>query len=192
MTPPFNDASTPLSLLLTRRSGKARDLAAPGPSPEQLRAMLAAAMRVPDHGKLAPWRFVEIADRDALQSLIMDAHVAERPDAPAKEREKLVGFAHQAPCLVAVLSVPKESPIPRWEQQLSAGAAIQNLMLAAHAQGFAANWLTGTAAYLDGVARALGGEGACVAGFIFIGTPQRALEERPRPALESVTARWPA
>lgn len=191
MTDGFNDISSPLSLLLTRRSGKARDLIAPGPSPEQLRTILAAAMRVPDHGKLAPWSFVEITDRDALKRLIMDALPRERPQTTSKELEKLDGFAHQAPCLVAVLSRPKDSPIPRWEQQMSAGAAVQNLMLAAHASGFAANWLTGPAAYLDAVARELGGEGACVAGFIFIGTPVRPLEERPRPALDSVVRRWP-
>lgn len=188
----LNDLSSPMALLLTRRSAKARELAAPGPTADQLRLILTAAARVPDHGKLAPWRFVEIVDRDALRRLILDSYAAAHPDTNTKAMEKLDGFAHQAPCLVAMLSLPQDGKISRWEQQLSAGAAAQNLLLAAHALGFVANWLTGPASELTAVAEALGGRDSRVVGFFFIGTPTRAPEERPRPAAETIVSRWPA
>ncbi len=185
----LNDRSSPLGLLLTRRSARARDLVAPGPDAQQLSTIMAAATRVPDHGKLAPWRFVEIVDRDAFAALIRAGQLRIRPEAGRVELEALESFARQAPCLVAALSCPKDSHIPLWEQQLSMGAAIMNLLLAAHALGFAGNWLTGPAAYLDEVAEALGGRPA---GFLFLGTPSRPLEERVRPEPAAVFARWPA
>jgi nitroreductase len=100
-------------------------------------------------------------------------------------------FAQNAPCLVVVMSRPNpESHIPLWEQQLSAGAACMNLLNAAHAQGFVANWLTGWAAFSPAVRDALGEPGEIVAGFFFIGTPTKSLEERPRPALGDVVRVW--
>lgn len=186
----LNDATTPLSLLLSRRSVKAQDLAAPGPDAVQLQRILAAAVRVPDHGKLAPWRFIEITDRAALQALIDREVPIHRPDLPEAKRAKVARYAHQAPTLIAVVvPEPDTSSIPAWEQHLSAGAACQNLLLAAHAQGFAGCWLTGVPAYLPGVEAALGGR---IAGFLFLGTPSRAPDERPRPALADVAGRWPA
>ncbi|MFN7177323.1 MAG: nitroreductase [Thermaurantiacus sp.] len=187
-SPAFNDRGSALSLLLTRRSARARDLVAPGPSKAQLATILAAATRVPDHGKLAPWRFVEVTDREAFAALITGAWRAERPDAGRLEIEALDAFARQAPCLVAALSCPRESHIPQWEQELSVGAAIMNLLLAAHAMGFAGNWLTGAAAYLKAVADALGGRPA---GFLFLGTPSKPLEERQRPEPAAAISRWP-
>lgn len=191
LAPPavFNDRSDALSLLLSRRSARARDLVAPGPSEAELRTILAAATRVPDHGKLAPWRFVEIRDREAFATLLVAAYRADRPDAGRLEVEAMDAFARQAPCLVAALSCPKDSHIPRWEQELSMGAAIMNLLLAAHALGYAGNWLTGAAAYLAPVAEALGGRPA---GFLFLGTPSKPLEERARPEPGAVIGRWPA
>ncbi|WP_194751833.1 nitroreductase family protein [Thermaurantiacus tibetensis] len=185
----LNDSSSPLRLLLTRRSAKARDLGAPGPDPATLDTLLAAAMRVPDHGKLAPWRLVVVEDRERLADAILRLYRAERPEAGRLELKALSDFAHQAPCLVAVVSLVKDSHIPAWEQQLSAGAATAHLMLAAHAAGFAANWLTGPAAYLPGMAEALGVPGGRIAGFVFIGTPSRPLEERPRPDPAEVVLR---
>jgi len=190
-TPAFNDRSTPLALLLTRRSAKARDLVAPGPSAAELETILTAASRVPDHGKLAPWRFVLIEDRDALAGLLTDHYLADRPKAGRLELEAMAAFARQAPTLVCLVSAPRESHIPRWEQELSAGAAAQTLLIAAHALGYAGNWLTGPAAYLPGLAEALGVPGGRVAGFLFLGTPAKPLEERPRPALAEVVSRWP-
>lgn len=189
----FNDTSSPRALLQTRRSGKPRDMIAPGPSPEDLRAILEAAIRVPDHGKLAPWRFVIVGadQRDRLADLITTAYRAEKPDAGRLEVEALDSFARQAPALVVALSAPNQSShIPLWEQQLSAGAACMNLVTAAHADGFVAGWLTGWAAYAEAVRNAFGGPDTQIAGFIFIGSPSRPLEERPRPAYEDVVRDW--
>ena len=189
----FNDRSTPLSLLSTRRSGKPRDLAAPGPAEAQIQQILEIAARTPDHGKLAPWRFVIVpADkRAALAELITAAYRAERPQAARLETEALEQFATQAPALIVVLSSPKvDSHIPLWEQQLSAGAACMNLLHAAHALGFAGGWLTGWAAYSDAVRDAFGAEPERIAGYIFLGTPGKQLEERPRPDLQKIISTW--
>ena len=189
----FNDTSSPLALLSTRRSGKPRDLVAPGPDSAQLAQMLEIAARTPDHGKLAPWRFVVVpADRrDALSEIITSAYLAERPQAARLEIEALDQFAHQAPTLVVVLSSPKvESHIPLWEQELSAGAACMNLLHAAHALGFAGGWLTGWAAYADAVRDAFGAAPEKIAGFLFIGTVSKPLEERPRPESDKIVRYW--
>lgn len=189
----FNDLSSPISLIETRRSGKPRDMVAPGPNAAQLDRILAAAMRVPDHGKIAPWRFVIIdADkRAALAALITRAYLAEKPDAGRLELESLEQFAMQAPALVVVLSTPVEgSKIPLWEQELSAGAACTTMLHAAHALGFVGSWLTGWAAFSDTVRDAFGGPQDRIAGFLFFGSPGRALEERPRPEFAAVASHW--
>ena len=142
----LNDRSSILSLLATRRSGKPRDLVGPGPTPEDLERILTIAARTPDHGTLTPWRFVIVADdqRDALAELLLQALAEENPDASDKHREKEVNFAHYAGQLIVLVSaaVPNHK-IPVWEQQLSCGAAGMNLLLAAHALGFVAGWVTG-------------------------------------------------
>jgi nitroreductase len=189
----FNDTTTPLSLLATRRSGKPRDLAGPGPSDAQLAEMCAIASRTPDHGKLAPWRFVTVAadQRDAFAALLVEAYRTERPDAKRLEIESVEQFARQAPALVVVLSSPKlDSQIPLWEQELSAGAACMNLLHAAHAMGFAGGWLSTWAAFNDKVRDAFGAAPERIAGFIFIGTPARPLEERPRPDPGATVRKW--
>jgi nitroreductase len=189
----FNDIHSPLSLLATRRSGKPRDMVAPGPSADQMQAILQIAARTPDHGKLAPWRFVVVRDdqRDRLAQVITQAYLAERPQATKVEIDSLVQFAHQAPALVVVLSAPHPtSKIPVWEQELSAGAACMNLLHAAHAQGFVGGWLTGWPAYSDAVRDAFGGASERIAGFMFLGTPERLLDERPRPDLATVISEW--
>ena len=191
----FNDRSIPLSLLATRRSGKPRDLIAPGPDADQLDQILEIAARTPDHGKLAPWRFVVVPDdqREMLATVITDAYRVERPQAARLEIEALTSFATQAPVLVVVLSSPKpESHIPSWEQELSAGAACMNLLHAAHALGFAGGWLTGWAAYSDAVRDAFGAAPERIAGFVFLGTPSKQLEERPRPDLGKIVSNWRA
>ena len=192
----FNDRTTPLSLLRTRRSARPRDLAEPGPDAGQLREMLAIAARSPDHGKLAPWRFVHVAKarRDAFGAMLEAAYRAGRPDPGRLEIEAAHMFARQAPELVVLLSSPKESAkIPLWEQELSCGAVAMNLLHAAHAMGFAGGWVTGWAAYSEEVLRALGGRPPeRVAGFMFLGTPSAELEERLRPELHAVLSEWEA
>ncbi len=188
----FNDATTPLSLLATRRSGKPRDLIAPGPDADQLERIIEIAARTPDHGKLAPWRFVIVPDdkRARLANVITTAYRKERPQAARLEIEALENFATQAPALIIMLSSPRESHIPAWEQELSAGAAGMNLLHAAHAMGFAGGWLTGWAAYSGQVRDAFGAEPERIAGFIFLGTPAKQLEERPRPDLGKIVSTW--
>ena len=189
----FNDTSTPLSLLQTRRSGKPRDMVAPGPSPEQLREMVAIAARTPDHGKLAPWRFVIIPDeaRPALALKLVEIQRAEKPDCTARDEEATAQFVTQAPALVVVLSAPvRGHKIPEWEQELSAGAACMNLLHAAHAMGFVGSWLTGWAAYSERVRDLFGETPQRIAGFVFIGSPGRELEERPRGQLSEIVHEW--
>jgi nitroreductase len=187
----FNDSTSTASLLATRRSGKARDMVAPGPDAAQLQAILHAAARVPDHGKLNPWRFVVIENRAAFAEALMAIYLAGKPDAGRPEREAVTQFAIQAPCLIAVIASPRASHIPLWEQELSVGAACQNLCMAAHAQGFVANWLTGWAAYDAQVLALLGGAAPeRIAGFFFIGTQEKPLEDRLRPELSAVVSHW--
>ncbi len=189
----FNDLSSPLTLLQTRRSGKPRDLIAPGPDDAQLRQILEVALRTPDHGKLAPWRFVIVPQdkREKLAALLETAYRAEKPEAGRLEIEAMHQFAHQAPTLVVALSKPiAGSKIPVWEQELSAGAAIMNLLHATHALGFAGGWLTGWPSFNDDVRDAFGSADERLAGFVFIGTPSRALEERPRPDYDDIVSTW--
>ena len=189
----LNDRSSILSLLKTRRSGRPRDLAEPGPSEAQLHEILSIASRVPDHGKLAPWRFVIVRkeDRGAFEQLLHRAYRVDHPEPGRLEIEASQRFAHQAPALIVALFKPVESSkIPLWEQQLSCGAALMNLLTATHALGFAGGWVTGWAAYSEEVRRAFAKEDEVIAGFVFIGTPAAELEDRPRPALEDVASVW--
>ena len=189
----LNDRSSILSLLKTRRSGRPRDLAEPGPSEAQLHEILSIASRVPDHGKLAPWRFVIVRkeDRGAFEQLLHRAYRVDHPEPGRLEIEASQRFAHQAPALIVALFKPVESSkIPLWEQQLSCGAALMNLLTATHALGFAGGWVTGWAAYSEEVRRAFANEDEMIAGFVFLGTPAAELEERPRPALEDVASVW--
>ncbi|MES2755383.1 MAG: nitroreductase [Pseudomonadota bacterium] len=186
----LNDPTTPLSLLATRRSGKPRDLVAPGPDAGQLATMLEIAARTPDHGKLAPWRFVHITDRTAFAGLL---HKTAAHEPEPRDPVKIEQFARQAPTLIAVLATPvRDSTIPVWEQELSAGAACMNLLHAAHASGFAGGWLSGWPAFSATVLAALGGrEGDRIAGFVFIGSLERPPVERPRPPADTVVRSWP-
>ena len=189
----FNDRTSPLSLLQTRRSGKPRDMVAPGPDADQLDTMIAVAARTPDHGKLAPWRFVVVpADaRAAFANLLERAYRVENPGASDAEVAAARMFADQAPALVVALSCPQpNAKIPLWEQELSAGAACMNLLHAAHAMGFVGGWLTGWQASSPMVRDAFGREGERIAGFLFFGSPSRPLEERPRPSLDTVRSLW--
>ena len=189
----LNDLSSALALLETRRSAKPRDLVAPGPTDAELQRILAIAARTPDHGKLAPWRFVVVGreQRDRLADLLRQALAKHDPNATAAHHDKEEEFARQAPALVVLVSAPTEGhKIPVWEQQLSCGAAGMNLLLAAHALGYAAGWLTGWRAYDERVRAAFCGPGERIAGFIFIGSPGRELDERPRPEPASLVRDW--
>jgi nitroreductase len=191
----FNDRSSTLSLMRSRRSGKARDMVAPGPDTAQLADIIAIAARVPDHGKLAPWRFVTIApeQRAAFAAMLVAAYRRAKPEAGRLEIEAMAAFPLQAPAMIALLFAPvASSKIPLWEQQLSAGAVAMQLLNAAHAHGFVGNWLTGWAAESAEVAASLGAaaDGGRVVGYFFIGSPAKALEERPRPDMSQIVSEW--
>jgi len=190
----FNDTSSLLAHLATRRSGKARDMIAPGPDAATLKDIIALALRTPDHGKLAPWRVVTVADdqREAFATLLKNAWVAENPGAAGMDLSALDQFAYQAPTLLVLLSTPVQGvKIPLWEQQMSAGAVGMNLLHAAHAHGFVGSWLTGWAAYSPQVAQAFGArEGDTIVGYFFLGTAGGALSERPRPEYDDVVSAW--
>ncbi|MEQ1688382.1 MAG: nitroreductase [Sphingopyxis sp.] len=191
----LNDTSSPLALLRTRRSGKARDMVAPGPDAAQLADIIAIAMRVPDHGKLAPWRIIEVPlnARERFAAMLVTAYRAEKPTAGRLEVGAIDAFSRQAPTMLALLSTPNSaSAIPLWEQQLSAGAMTMQLLNAAHAHGFVANWLTGWPAKSTAVAASLGANGQedRIIGYVFIGTAAKALEDRPRPNYDEITHEW--
>ncbi len=189
----LNDRSSILSLLETRRSAKPRELIDPGPAAAKLERMLAIATRSPDHGKLTPWRFVTVAkdQRDAFAALLQRALAEDNPQATDAHRQKEDEFAHYGGQLIVLVSaVIPDHKIPEWEQQLSCGAAGMNLVLAAHALGYVAGWVTGWRAYSERVRSAFCNPGERIAGFIFIGHPGRELEDRPRPALADVARAW--
>lgn len=190
----FNDTSSLRSHLATRRSGKARDMVAPGPDAAQIHDIIALSLRTPDHGKLAPWRIVTVADdqRDAFADLLKKAWIADNPGAAGMDLSALDQFAHQAPTLLVLISTPvRDSKIPVWEQQMSAGAVGMNLLHAAHAHGFVGSWLTGWAAYSSAVAKAFGArEGDTIVGYFFLGTAGAELSERPRPEYAEVVGGW--
>jgi nitroreductase len=190
----LNDRSSLLAYLSTRRSGRPRDLVEPGPDAAQLRTILEIAARSPDHGKLAPWRFIHVArDRRDAFAAMLDAAYRDGRDAPGRlEIEAVERFAKQAPELVVVLFSPVESvKIPAWEQALSCGAVCMNMLHAAAALGFDGGWVTGWAAYSQPVLAGLGAQpGEKVAGFIFFGTAGAELEERVRPSLDHVASEW--
>jgi nitroreductase len=191
----LNDLSSTLALLETRRSGRPREMVGPGPTAGEMERILTIAARTPDHGKLFPWRFVTVAadQREPLASLLCEALAAEDPAAPPAKEQKALEFARNPGQLVVLISAPIENhKIPVWEQELSCGAAGMNLLLAAHALGYVGGWITGWYAYSERVRAAFCAPGERIAGFIFIGTPGRPLEERPRAPLATVWRPWTA
>jgi nitroreductase len=181
-------APATLDLLLSRRSGSAKAMTGPGPSKSQLAQILQAGARAPDHGKLFPWRFIVFEDdgRKRAGDIFADVMQAEGERANQVEEER--GRFLRAPVVVGVISRAREQhKIPVWEQELSAGAVCQNILVAATALGFVANWLTEWYAYHPLTRQRLGlKSGERVAGFIFIGTPKEELEERPRPDMDAI------
>ena len=179
-----------LAFLARRRSASAGTLGAPGPSAAELQDLLRLATRVPDHGKLAPWRFI-VLEGGAKAAFVagLEAIADRQPDG---ERLKAALFKLRIPPLtVAVISRPTEGKIPVWEQQLSAGAVCMMLLVAAEAMGYGANWITDWYA-VDGEARTLlgVGDGEQVAGWVHIGTPAEPPAERVRPEVAGLVTRW--
>lgn len=191
LVPPLSAYDLPemLDFLLRRRSSKIKNISAPGPDAAQLARILSAAARVPDHGKLVPWRFIVINGeaRQRAGEFLRAAYLQEDPAAaPAKlDLEEQRFF--RAPVVIAVVSSLKDGKTPEWEQILSAGAACFNCCLAANAQGFATTWLSEWYAYNAAFKKAMGlGTQERFAGFIYIGSASDAPEERERPNMDDV------
>jgi nitroreductase len=183
-----------IALLATRRSLKPHELGEPGPTAAETDMLLTIAARVPDHGKLTPWRFIvfQCDGQRRAGEAIAAAFLAKYPDATREqidfERQRLA----RAPLVVAVVSrAGPHVKIPEWEQVLSAGAAAMNLLNAAHALGFAATWITEWYAYDRRVLDALGlAAHEKIAGFVHIGRSAQPPQERPRPALADIVTRF--
>jgi len=195
--PPFGEpviqapAPEVLDFLARRRSASALTLGGPGPGPEEIASLIRLAARVPDHGKLAPWRFVLLAGDDkAAFADWLEALAKSRGDARALGK---LGKLRAPPLCIAVVSSPRPADIPHWEQVLSAGAVCTTLLYAATAMGFGANWITDWYAY-DAEARACLGVAGTekVAGFILLGSPSEPPRERERPDPAGRVSRWKA
>ena len=186
---PIKPAPEVLAFLARRKSASALTLRAPGPSEDEIQSLLRLATRAPDHGKLAPWRFVLVQGeaKDAVGEALADI-AAHRPDAP-KATATLAKF-NVAPLCIVVISHPKPGDIPEWEQIMSAGAVCTNLLNAALAMGYGATWITDWYAF-DPAAQAVFGlvEGERVAGFLYIGTVVEPPLERIRPEVEGLITR---
>jgi nitroreductase len=185
-----------LDHLLTRRSVSANALGEPGPSEEQLQAILTAAARVPDHKKLVPWRFILFQGeaRRAFGEVLAAICAREESDPGQFRLENETKRFLRAPVVVAVVSrVRDNAAAPEWEQILSAGAACENLLVAATALGFGAQWITEWYAYNPAVKSALHLDpNERIAGFIYIGSPKETPDERERPVLADIVTAWRA
>jgi nitroreductase len=183
---------TPFEFLNARASMPAKLLGEPGPTAEQLHALLTLAVRVPDHGKLTPWRFIRVAGpaRTALGERLAALTLTRDPAAPAAVVDKDRARFNHAPLVLAVVArLTPGHKVPEQEQLLSAGCVCYNLLLGAQALGLGAQWLTGWPAYDAEVARELGlAEQERVVGFVHIGSARDAAPERPRPDPHALTS----
>ncbi|HEY0859930.1 MAG TPA: nitroreductase [Pseudoxanthomonas sp.] len=184
----------PLHILDTRRSVPSRQLGEPGPDHATLLRMLASAVRVPDHGKLVPFRFIRLqgAARHALGDLLAARTLHLQPDAAAAVIEKdRARFAHAPVVITVVARLTPGHKVPEQEQLLTAGSVCFALLQAAQALGFGAQWLTGWMAYDDAVAATLGlSADERIVGFIHIGTPKMEAPERERPDPALLLTDW--
>ena len=182
-----------VELLQKRRSVAPHLLVDPGPTAEEIETLLTIASRVPDHGRLTPWRFLVI-DREAgrrIGEAIAGAFRADNPQASPETEAFEKNRLARAPLVIGVVS--RAAPpvkIPDWEQMMSAGAAAMNLVIAANAMGYATSWITEWYAFDRRVLDALGlAPAERMVGFVHIGRPKESPVERPRPALSDVATR---
>ncbi len=192
----MKEAAVPdaIDLLKIRRSVKPREMSPPGPSPAELETILTIGARVPDHGKLMPWRF-SVFEGDArvrAGEVIARVFARKNPHAAADEIDVEKRRLTDAPLVIGVVSFTRPHPkVPPWEQELSAGASAMNIVTAATALGYAACWLTGWFAFDRDVLDGLGLKAdEKLAGFIHIGTQTKPSEDRPRPALSDIVTRF--
>lgn len=187
--------SSPMNLLTHRRSVLAKNMVEPGPSQYELQSILQAAHRVPDHGKIGPWRFVIFKDdaRKQFGDKLAEIYKKSNPDSSEKALQFQAESLMRAPLVIAVISTASEhKKVPQWEQALSAGASCQNILLAASALGYAAQWLTEWYSYSEEVNTLLNMESHHqIAGFLYIGSFSEPPSERDRPSLDDRTQYWP-
>jgi nitroreductase len=185
-----------LDFLLHRHSVPSRQLGEPAPDETALRSMLEAAIRVPDHGKLVPFRLALLRGEAKLSfgQRLAELALRKNPDMASSKQEKERQRYTFAPLVVVVISrIDGQSKVPEIEQRLSAGCVAYNLLLAAGARGFGAQWLTGWAAYDTDAAALLGlADNEQVVGFVHIGTPVMDVPDRERPALDELVSAWTA
>jgi nitroreductase len=182
-----------LMFLNGRRSVPARQLEAPAPDAAVLERMLAAAVRVPDHGKRVPWRFVRIAGeaRDALGEALVARALERDPGAGAATLDKDRNRFHAPLAIAVVARLGPDDKIPEAERFASACCVCFALLMAAQAEGFGAQWLTGWPAYDEAILRLLGlGADERIAGFIHVGTPKIEAPERERPEPLALLTDW--
>lgn len=183
-----------LDLLKTRRSVKPIEMTGPAPSSAEIDTLLTVASRVPDHGKLTPWRFIVFEGDGRLRAgeTIAEIFRKDNPQATGDQINFEKNRLARAPLVIAVVSrAAPHIKIPEWEQLMSAGAAAMNLVTAAHAQGFAASWLTEWYAYDRRVLDALGlAPHERIAGFVHVGRPAKPPEDRPRPKLAEIVTHF--
>jgi nitroreductase len=185
---------TPLDLLDHRRSVPSRQLGEPAPDDATLKRLLEAAIRVPDHGKLEPFR-IRVLRGDAKRHFgaqLAKLAVEANPDISESKREQeLRRYDHAPLVLVVTAKIDGESKVPELEQDLTAGCVAYNVLLGAQALGYGAQWLTGWAAYDRKVAALLGmKKSEHVVGFIHIGTPSMDAPERERPSYDDIVSVW--
>ncbi|MEZ6029453.1 MAG: nitroreductase [Hyphomonadaceae bacterium] len=192
---PNHPSQETLSLMALRRSTPVAALTEPGPSADDIDAMLRLAMRVPDHRKLEPWRVLIIAGeaRALFGEVLAAARHLREPDADPEKLAAERALPFRAPVILCVVSSPVHDPkkTPVWEQQLSAGALCQNILIASQAMGWAGVWITEDAAYDGHVQAALGLSGhEQIAGYIYLGTARDQPVERQRPNISAKATRW--
>ena len=185
-----------IDLLLTRRSGRARDMIGPGPTRQQLETILKAGMRVPDHGKLAPWRFVvfEGEARAQFGAIISEAFKAANSDAGEETLAfETKRFMRAETVVVVVSEIRNTKKVPEWEQILSSGAVCQNMLLAAHAQGLYGQWISEWLSFDKNVHKALGMEDEDrISGVLYFGQMEQPQVERDRPDFDAKVSWWEA
>ncbi len=179
-----------VQFLSTRRSVAPVALTGPGPDAGELASLLKIASRVPDHGKLAPWRFIVFQGegRERAGHIVAQGFQRREPQADEARIATEAKRMTMAPLIIAVVSMAKEgAKVPAWEQELSAGAVCMNMLLAAQGLGYAGSWLTNWFSYDHNVLAQFGlKDGERIAGFIHIGRAQQVPDDRPRPDLAQI------
>lgn len=189
----IHESAETLLLLARRRSSKLMHLSEPAPSSAEIDALIQLAARVPDHGKLGPWRFVVIDGEARARAGAALAEVIKNDEGVDESRLAFVRdtFLRGPSCVMIVSSPQPSKKVPEWEQQLSAGAVCYNLLIAAHALGYAGCWLTEWHAFDARAAKALGvSESERIAGFVYLGTPTMPAAERVRADVSTRVSRF--